>query len=164
MSIYEARRAQQRFNQGRELSSRFVFDFERSIRYVPGTLAARQNMAATARKYLENLAAGAKGEPALTRELAESYDQLSHIELNAGKVTRPFAMWKEQSRSGNRYVRAAAVRQPSGGSSSTRSRIRPDTSRTRGMWAVPAPLVGVLSWKLASGCKARPTCRFPAAP
>jgi serine/threonine protein kinase/DNA-binding SARP family transcriptional activator len=85
VSIYEAHRAQQRFDQVRELADHFIFDFERSIRDVPGTLMARQNMAATARNYLENLSGDAKGSLGLTRELAESYYQLSHIEINAGQ-------------------------------------------------------------------------------
>jgi eukaryotic-like serine/threonine-protein kinase len=85
VSIYEAHRAQQRFDQVRELANKFIFDFERSIRDLPGTLAARQNMAATARNYLEKLSGDAKGSPGLTRELAESYNQLSRIEINAGQ-------------------------------------------------------------------------------
>src|SRR5262249_19879935 len=51
LSIYEARRAQHRFEQVRELAGGFIFDFEKSIRDVPGTLPARQMVAATARKY-----------------------------------------------------------------------------------------------------------------
>ena len=85
VSIYEARRAQQRFDQVRELANRFIFDFEKSIRDVPGTLAARQSMAATARRYLENLAGDAKGNPGLVRELAESHFLLSRVEFNAGQ-------------------------------------------------------------------------------
>ena len=85
VSVYEARRAQQRFDQVRELANRFIFDFEKSIRDLPGTLSARQRMAATAQEYLGKLAADSKGSPGLTRELAASYYQLSRIELNAGQ-------------------------------------------------------------------------------
>jgi eukaryotic-like serine/threonine-protein kinase len=85
VSIYEARRAQHRFNQVRELANRSIFDFEKSIRDVPGTLAARQKMAATARSYLANLAGDAQGDATLTRELAESHFLLSRAEYSAGQ-------------------------------------------------------------------------------
>jgi hypothetical protein len=85
VSIYEARQARHRFDQVRELANHLIFDFEQSIRDVPGTLAARQKMAATARTYLKSLSADAKGSPDLTRELAESYFLLSRIEFNAGQ-------------------------------------------------------------------------------
>jgi hypothetical protein len=85
VSIYEARRAQHRFNQVRELANQSIFDFERLIRDVPGTLAARQKMAATARNYLANLSSEANGDRALTRELAESHFLLSRAEYSAGQ-------------------------------------------------------------------------------
>jgi hypothetical protein len=85
VSLYEARLAQQRFNQVRELANRSIFDFEKLIRDVPGTLAARQKMAATARDYLANLAGDATGDPTLTRELAESHFLLSRAEYSAGQ-------------------------------------------------------------------------------
>jgi hypothetical protein len=85
VSLYEARRAQHRFNQVRELANQSIFDFERLIRDVPGTLAARQKMAATARDYLANLAGDAGGDPTLTRELAESHFLLSRAEFSAGQ-------------------------------------------------------------------------------
>ena len=85
ISIYEARRAQHRFDQVRELANRFIFDFESSIRDVPGTLSARQMVAATARKYLESLAGDNRGDAGLTRELAESHYRLSRVEVNAAQ-------------------------------------------------------------------------------
>ena len=85
VSIYEARRAQQRFDQVRELANRFIFDFESSIRDVPGTLPARQMVAATARQYLQSLALDNRGDAGLTRELAESHYRLSRVEINAAQ-------------------------------------------------------------------------------
>ncbi len=85
VSIYEARRAQHRFDQVRELANQSIFDFERLIRDVPGTLAARQKMAATARNYLASLAGDAKGDKTLMRELAESHFLLSRAEFSAGQ-------------------------------------------------------------------------------
>ena len=73
ISLYQAHRAQQRFSQVRELSNRFIFDFEAAIRDTPGTLQARRMVAFTARQYLSDLSADAGNDPALNRELAQSY-------------------------------------------------------------------------------------------
>ena len=85
VSLYEAHRAQQRFNQVRELANRFIFDFEASIRATPGTLAARRMVTATARQYLENLAADANRDANLKRELSRSYSLLSRAERTSGE-------------------------------------------------------------------------------
>jgi tetratricopeptide (TPR) repeat protein len=85
VSLYEAHRAQQRFNQVRELANRFVFDFEGAIRDTPGTLAARRMVASTARQYLAGLAADAGSDSGLQRELAESYYRLGGVEMAAGE-------------------------------------------------------------------------------
>jgi tetratricopeptide (TPR) repeat protein len=85
VSLYEAHRASNRFSQVRELANHFIFDFERSIRDIPSTLAARQMVAETAGKYLASLAQDARGNPDLTRELAESHYRLSRVEVGAGQ-------------------------------------------------------------------------------
>jgi serine/threonine protein kinase len=85
VSLYEARRARQGFAQVRELANHFIFDFEKSIRFIPGTLAARRMVADTARQYLASLAADARGDPSLTSELAESLRSLSRVELSAAR-------------------------------------------------------------------------------
>jgi len=89
VSLYEAHRAEQRFAQVRELSNKFVFDFEASIRDTPGTLEARRMVASTARENLASLSAEAGSDPALRRELAESYYRLSQVESAA----REFDLW-----------------------------------------------------------------------
>jgi hypothetical protein len=85
VAVYEAYRASNRFSQVRELANRFIFDFERSIRDIPNTLAARQMVADTGRKYLASLAQDARGNPDLTRELAESHYRLGLVEINSGQ-------------------------------------------------------------------------------
>lgn len=91
VSVYQAHRAQQRFNQVREMANQFVFDFEASIRDTPGTLEARRKMATAARRYLADLAADAGRDDSLQRELAASYFRLSQIEANA----QEFDAWLE---------------------------------------------------------------------
>jgi tetratricopeptide (TPR) repeat protein len=84
-AIYQAHRAQRRFAQVRVLANRFLFDFEASIRDLPGTLPARHKMAATAREYLESLTGDAPNDPGLTRELAETHVRLARVENFAGE-------------------------------------------------------------------------------
>ena len=84
-SLYEARRAQRRFDEVRELATRFVFDFEGAIRDTPGTLTARRMVASTARRYLAELSADADRDPDLRRELAQSYYRLGGVEFAAGE-------------------------------------------------------------------------------
>jgi serine/threonine protein kinase len=83
IALYEARQAERRLGQVRELANRFVFDFEAAIRDTPGTLAARRMVAATARQYLATLVGDLRGDPALTREFAEAYYRLSQAEFSA---------------------------------------------------------------------------------
>lgn len=86
VSLYEARQAQRRFAQVRELANHFVFDFEASIRDTPGTLEARRMVAATGRQYLGTLIQDAAGDPLLTGELAEASYRLSQVEYSAGET------------------------------------------------------------------------------
>lgn len=72
--------AQLRFSDVRQLANVFLFDFERSIRNVPGTLDARNLVASTGQRYLKQLAAESRYDPALQREIAESYERLADIQ------------------------------------------------------------------------------------
>jgi serine/threonine protein kinase len=82
ISVDQARRAQRRFEQVRQLANVFLFEFERSIENVPGTLEARKLVAATAQRYLEQLGAESEGDAGLQREIATAYERLSEIQLN----------------------------------------------------------------------------------
>jgi serine/threonine protein kinase len=72
--------AQRRFSDVRQLANVFLFDFERSIRYTPGTLDARSLIASTSQRYLKQLAAESQRDPTLDREIAESYERLAEIQ------------------------------------------------------------------------------------
>ncbi len=95
VSLYEAHRAQQRFAQVRDLSNRFIFDFEGAIRDTPGTLAARRMVASTARQYLAQLAQDAARDPNLRRELAESYSRLARVEMSRRRECGGYRAFKE---------------------------------------------------------------------
>ena len=72
--------AQRRFGQVRQLANVFLFDFERSIRDVPGTLDARALVASTGQRYLKQLAAESQYDPALQREIGDGYERLAEIQ------------------------------------------------------------------------------------
>jgi len=72
--------AQLRFGEVRQLANVFLFDFERSIRDVPGTLDARNLVASTGQRYLKRLAEESRYDPALQREIADGYERLAEIQ------------------------------------------------------------------------------------
>ena len=80
VAVYQAKIAQQRFNEVRQLANSFLFDFDKEIAQVPGNTRARQMLVTTARKYLDNLAATAGNDEDLLTELATSYEKLSDIQ------------------------------------------------------------------------------------
>ena len=88
-AFYQARRAQRRFAQVRQLAHVFLFDFDRSIRDIAGTLEARKLIASTAQRYLRQLQAESSGDTQLEREIAESYQLLGGIQAQlAGEGER----------------------------------------------------------------------------
>ena len=88
VSLWQARKAERRFAEVRQLSNRFLFDFERAIHNLPGSTKARELVVSTAQEYLDRLAAeGGSGlfgrrDPELIHELAESYRKLGDVQGN----------------------------------------------------------------------------------
>jgi tetratricopeptide (TPR) repeat protein len=80
MANYQRAIAQRRFGEVRQLANVFLFEFERSIRDVPGTLDARNLVASTGQRYLRKLAAESRYDPTLEREIAEAYERLADIQ------------------------------------------------------------------------------------
>jgi tetratricopeptide (TPR) repeat protein len=96
----QARRAEKRFQQVRLLANRFLFDFHDSIKNLSGSLAAREMMARTGLEYLDSLAADARGDDALTRELAAAYEKVGDVwgdryGPNLGKAEEALASWEK---------------------------------------------------------------------
>jgi tetratricopeptide (TPR) repeat protein len=58
----------------------FLFEFEHSIRDLPGALDARNLVASTGQRYLRELAAESRYDPTLEREIAEAYERLADIQ------------------------------------------------------------------------------------
>src|SRR5215472_2519983 len=83
IATWQARRAERRFADVRRLANVFLFDFEKSIRNVPGTTRARELVVTTALEYLQKLAQDAAGDSALKREVASAYEKVGDIQGSA---------------------------------------------------------------------------------
>ena len=76
VSTIEARRAQRRFDQVRELANTFLFQFYDQVTPLAGSTAVRASIVDTARKYLDGLAKEAGNDKGLILELAQAYQRL----------------------------------------------------------------------------------------
>ncbi|HEV8039167.1 MAG TPA: protein kinase [Bryobacteraceae bacterium] len=83
VALWQARRAERRFDEVRKLANTFLFDFESAIHNISGATSARLLVVKTAGEYLERLAAEAHGDRVLIRELADSYKKLGDAEGSA---------------------------------------------------------------------------------
>ncbi len=125
VSLWQARVAERRFAEVRQLSNRFLFEFEGAIHSVPGATKARQLVVKTAQEYLDRLAAeGGSGlfghrDPALIHELAEAYRKLGDVqgnpvESNAGDSRAALAS----------YRKALALRESVGDETASDTKVR----------------------------------------
>ena len=80
VSSLQARRAERRFNQVRELAKTLLFGLHDQLAQIAGTTKARETLVLTARTYLDSLAAEAGGDRGLLLELADSYEKLGDIQ------------------------------------------------------------------------------------
>lgn len=85
VAIWQGRRAERRFEQVRKLANTFLFDFEKSVRPLPGSTPSRQLVVKTALVYLESLSQEAGRDAALVRELSAAYRKIGEIQ---GSSTR----------------------------------------------------------------------------
>jgi len=81
-AVYQARRAERRFQQLRQLAGDLVFQFEQQIRDLAGATRARQYVVRKAIEYLERLAAEARGDTDLQFDLATAYRRISEIQFD----------------------------------------------------------------------------------
>lgn len=81
MAEAERVRAEQRFNDVRQLANAFVFEFDQSIQSLPGATAARRLAIARGLEYLERLTTDATDAP-LLRELAAGDQRVAEVQGN----------------------------------------------------------------------------------
>ncbi len=82
LSLWQAKRAERRFEEVRSLANVFLFRFEEQIRDISGTTSARQFVVNTALTYLERLARDSRNDPALRLELAGAYRKVSEVQYS----------------------------------------------------------------------------------
>ena len=82
VAMYQARRADRRFQDVRKLANVFVFDVHDRIRNLPGSTEARKAIVTTALEYLERLRSDAAGDPGLLLELAQTYFRIGDVQGN----------------------------------------------------------------------------------
>jgi serine/threonine protein kinase len=75
----QARRAERRFQQVRNLANTFLFDIHDEIKKLPGSTQTRARVVGTALEYLDNLAREAADDPALIMDLAQAYDRVGRV-------------------------------------------------------------------------------------
>jgi non-specific serine/threonine protein kinase/serine/threonine-protein kinase len=76
----ERARAEQRFNDVRALANSLLFEVHDAIQNLPGSTAARKLIVERALGYLDALAAEAKGNLSLQRELAAAYQKVGDVQ------------------------------------------------------------------------------------
>lgn len=75
-------RAERRFNDVRQLAHAVLFDYHDAIAELRGSTPVRQRLVKDALTYLDSLAAEAKGDAALQRELAAAYRKIGDVQGN----------------------------------------------------------------------------------
>jgi hypothetical protein len=98
-TLYQARRAEARFQQVRNLSSRLLTEFYPEISQLPGGGRGREKLLEILTGHLDQLIAQARQDPELRRELARNYMQLAEIESsfdvrNLGKPMDAMRHWR----------------------------------------------------------------------
>ncbi len=82
-TIYQANKAQRRFNDVRQLAGSFLFEFHDAIENLPGSTAARELVVKRSLEYLDKLAAESGGDADLERDLAAAYEKVGKIQGNS---------------------------------------------------------------------------------
>jgi len=80
VTLREARIAQRRFNDVRQLANSLIFDVHDSIKDLPGSTPARKIIADRALQYLDSLSRESGGDLGLQRELANAYERLGLVQ------------------------------------------------------------------------------------
>jgi len=76
----ERARAEQRFNDVRQLANSFIFEMHDAIRELPGSTPARQLLVTKGLEYLDKLSRDAGDHPDLKRELANAYVKVGDVQ------------------------------------------------------------------------------------
>jgi tetratricopeptide (TPR) repeat protein len=83
-AVYQARIADRHFREVRQLATRFLFEFDESVRDLPGSTRSRELVVRTALEYLNRLAAQAGGDLDLAGEVALAYQRVGEVQGSPG--------------------------------------------------------------------------------
>jgi len=113
ITLREARIAQRRFNDVRQLANSLIFDVHDSIKDLPGSTPARKIIVDRSIQYLDSLSRESGGDLGLQRELANAYERLGlvqghYLQNNLGDTKGSLLS----------YQKALSIRQQVGGKSS----------------------------------------------
>jgi tetratricopeptide (TPR) repeat protein len=81
-ALYQARLARHRYRDVRQLTNRFLFDFDDSIRNLPGATHSRELVVQTGLMYLDRLYNDSGGDLDLLAELAAGYSKIGDVQGN----------------------------------------------------------------------------------
>jgi serine/threonine protein kinase len=100
VSVWQARRAEERFQQVRQLAGSFLFEFHDELRTLPGSTRLREKVVRTALTYLDSLAVDAQNEESLARELANAYERIGDAQggtnsANLGQTAAALASYQK---------------------------------------------------------------------
>ena len=79
-TLRQAGIAERRFNDVRKLANSYLFEFDDSIKELPGSTAARQLVVNRGLEYLDHIARERAGDRALTLELAAAYTKIGDVQ------------------------------------------------------------------------------------
>ncbi len=79
-TMWQARKAERRFNDVRKLANSFLFELHDAIEKLPGSTPARALLVKRALEYLNSLGQEATNDPTLQRELATAYEKVAQIQ------------------------------------------------------------------------------------
>jgi tetratricopeptide (TPR) repeat protein len=107
--------AEQRYAAVRELATVLVFDAHDAIRNLPGSTAAREQLADAAARHLDQLANSADGDRELERELARAYLRLGDalgrpVEANLGRTADALERYRAAAALADRSADDLALR------------------------------------------------------
>jgi serine/threonine protein kinase/tetratricopeptide (TPR) repeat protein len=77
---WEARRANRRFNDVRQLAHSIVFDYHDAIANLPGSTTVRERLVRDSLKYLDNLAGEGGGDTSFQLEIASAYLKIGDVQ------------------------------------------------------------------------------------
>jgi serine/threonine protein kinase len=88
----ERAKAEQRFNQVRQLAHSVLFDYHDSIAALPGSTAVREKLVRDALQYLDNLSKEVGNDRSLLRELADAYEKVATVQGGVAASTGGVAL------------------------------------------------------------------------